>query len=233
MQTKSSHRALKWTLFMGLAASLASACVVSTGDGDPDDVDINGGDGGTTNNTSGTKNTGGTKAGTSNGGGGSSAGTTTAGTTSGGGEGGDGAAPYVPGACQDSLETASMLPSCDAKADDNDCGACLKVKCCNTLQECYGTEPTSACGYGATSDEDLGQFDCILACYKKNADGIKSQAEVVTDCAGECANQCADVGDGLINEDTQALLDCAQNGEDGDMDMGTDDCNDACFPAPM
>lgn len=231
MQTKSSHRALKWTLFLGIAASLASACVVSTGDGDNDDIDINGGESGSSN-TSGTKNTGGTKAGSSSGG--ASAGTsTTAGTTSGGGEDGGGGETYVPGACQDSLTTPSMLPSCDLKDDDNDCGACLKSKCCDSLQECYGTEPTSACGYGATSDEDLGQFDCIRDCYEKNADGIKTQAEVITECAGECANQCADVGDGLINEDTQALLDCAQNGEDGDMDMGTDDCNDACFPAPM
>jgi hypothetical protein len=232
MQTKSSHRALKWTLFMGLAASLASACVVSTGDGDNDDIDINGGEGGTTNNTSGTKNTGGTKAGTNTGG--NSAGMSpTAGTTSGGGEDGAGGETYVPGACESEGKTPSMLPSCDAKDDDNPCGACLKTKCCDSLQECYGTEPTSACGYGATSDEDLGQFDCIVDCYKENADGIMSQEDVLRDCAGECANQCADVGDGLINSDTQALLDCAQNGEDGDMAMGTDDCNEACFPAPM
>lgn len=230
MQTKSSHRALKWTLFMGIAASLASACVVSTGDGDPDGVDVNGGEGGTNNNTAG-KATGGAKAGNSTGG--TKAGASAAGTTSGGGEGGMGAEPYVPGACQDSLETPSMEPSCDSKPDDNDCGACLKTQCCDSLQACYGTEPTSACGYGATSDDDLGQFDCIRDCYEKTADGIKTQAEVVTECAGECANQCAEVGDGLINEDTQALLDCAQNGEDGDMGMGMDDCNDECFPAPM
>jgi hypothetical protein len=234
MQTKSSYRALKWTVFMGMAAALASACVVSSGDGDDDPFGADGGEGGTDNSTSGTKNTAGTKAGSSGsagkGGTGGTAGSGTAGSTADGGMGGE---AYVPGACETDLSTPSMLPSCDAKADDNDCGKCLKVKCCDSLQACYGTEPTSACGYGAKSDDDLGQFDCIRDCYDKGNDGTKSQADLVADCAGECANQCADVGDGLINSDTQALLDCAQNGADGDMGMGTDDCNDACFPPPM
>lgn len=230
MQTKFSYRAVKWTMFMGMAAALASACVVSTGDGDGKDIIVDGGESGSSS-TSGTKNTGGTKAGSS-GSGGTSAGTS--GSSTAGGEGGSGGEPYVPGFCEaDSVKTPSMLPSCDAKPDDNDCGACLKVKCCDSLQACYGTEPTSACGYGPKSEEDLGQFDCIIACYEENADGVKSQAEVITDCAGECALQCADVGDGLINGDTQDLLDCAQNGEDGDMAMGMDDCNDVCFPPPM
>jgi hypothetical protein len=238
MQTK-SYRALKWTLFMGMAATLASACVVSTGDGDDNDVTIEGGDGGT-NNTSGTTNTGGSKAGSS-GSGGTSAGTTTtagtAGSTTVGGTGGTAADPDYPGVCDDSLEMPGMIDetaACAEKDQDNACGACLKMNCCETLAACYGKEPTSACGYGPSPADEFGQFDCILFCYDANdskiADGLKTHAEVIADCAGECSNQCADVGDGLVNLDTQALLDCAQN---GDEENGTEDCNDACFPAPM
>lgn len=237
MQTKSSYRALKWTLFMGVAATLASACVVSTGDGDDKDVTIEGGDGGT-NNTSGTQNTGGTKAGNNTGG--TSAGSSTAGTagsTMAGAGGGTAADPDYPGVCDDSLEMPSMIDetaACAEKSDDNACGACLKMNCCEALAACYGKEPTSACGYGPSPADEFGQFDCIVFCYDANdskiADGLKTHAEVITECAGECSNQCADVGDGLVNLDTQALLDCAQN---GDVDKGTEDCNDACFPAPM
>jgi hypothetical protein len=227
MQTKSSYRALKWTLFMGLAGSLASACIVSSGDGDDDDVSVDGGDGGT-NNTSGTKNTGGTKAGSSAGG--SSAGTATAGTTAMAGAGGE-VSTYVPGACESDLKTPSMLPSCDSKPDDNECGACLKMNCCDALQACYGTEPTSACGYGATSDEDPGQFDCIRACYERDNDGVKLEQDIIQDCGAECLNQCQD--EAGVNDDTLDLMGCALNGADDDPDKGDDDCHAVCFPPPM
>jgi hypothetical protein len=230
MQTKSSYRVLKWTLFMGVAATLASACVVSTGDGDDKDVTIEGGEGGT-NNTSGTKNTGGTKAGNDTGG--TSAGSSTAGTGAGGsaaGAGGGEGNPDYPGACESELVTPSMEPSCDEKATDNDCGKCLKSKCCTALQACYGTQPTSACGYGTAESPDdaaLGQFDCIRECYKVNNDGVKSETEIFEGCAGECLLQCE--SEGLINQDTQDMLDCALNGADGAA-TGTDDCHDVCFP---
>jgi hypothetical protein len=233
MQTKPSYRALKWTLFMGIAATLASACVVSTGDGDNDDVSIEGGDGGT-NNTSGTANTGGNRAGSSgSGGGGTSAGSSTAGGGTGGsaaGAAGGEADPDYPGACESELVTPSVEPSCDEKATDNDCGKCLKSKCCTALQACYGTEPTSACGYGTAETPEsasLGQFDCIRECYAENNDGVKSETEIFEGCAGECLLQCE--SEGLINQDTQEMLDCALNGADGVV-AGTDDCHDVCFP---
>jgi hypothetical protein len=228
MQTK-SYRALKWTLFMGMAATLASACVVSTGDGDDNDVTIEGGDGGT-NNTSGT-NTGGSKAGSS-GSGGTTAGTSTAGTSSGGtgGDGGSDADPDYPGVCDSSLKEPTVVnaAACDVANDDNDCGACLKMKCCDPFKACYGKEPTSACGYGPSPADDLGQFDTILECYDAENDGIQTLAEILEICEPMSRNQCADT-DEFANEDTMALVSCALNGAD-DEPTGTDDCRDVCFP---
>ena len=237
MQTKSSYRALKWTLFMGVAATLASACVVSTGDGDNDDVNIEGGDGGT-NNTSGTANTGGTKAGSSGSGGTSAgtsgtAGTSSAGTTAGGGEGGGDSDPDYPGVCDSSLEEPTVLnaAACDEDTTDNACGACLKMKCCEPFKACYGKEPTSACGYGPSPADELGQFDCIVACYKRDNDGVTEEAVILDGCQSECLNQC-DATDDFINDDTLDLMICVLNGADGEM-TGNDDCHDECFPPPM
>lgn len=224
MQTKSSYRALKWTLFMGLAASLASACVVSTGDGDDNDFPIDGGDGGT-KNTAGTKATGGTKAGTNTGGtaagtGGTSAGTAgtgTAGTMTGEG-GGD---SYEPGLCFSDSPVPSSLPSCTPKDGDGnvatDCLACLKASCCDEWQTCYGSEPTSACGWGATPEAN-GQFDCIVACWETTNDGVTSPEVILADCDAMCLNQCSN--EDFTNDDTGALVAC-----------GRESCNDQCFPA--
>lgn len=237
MQTKSSYRALKWTLFMGMAASLASACVVSTGDGDDTDVPIDGGDGGT-KSTAGTKATGGTKAGTNAGGtsaGTSTAGTSSAGTSAGGGTGGTTAAdPDYPGVCDSSLKEPSVISAaaCDASDNDNDCGACLKMNCCDKFKACYGKEPTSACGYGPSPAKDLGQFDCIVACYERDNDGVADETAILEGCQAECLNQC-EATDDFVNEDTLDLMICARNGADDDPMKGNDDCNDVCFPPPM
>jgi hypothetical protein len=232
MQTKSSHRALKWTLFMGLAASLASACVVSTGDGDDDPIKIDGGESGT-NSTSGTKNTGGTKAGSSNGGGGASAGTTTtAGTTSGGGEGGGGS-DYTPGLCEEAMPVPTEVPSCDPKAGDGevavDCKACLKARCCSEWQTCNGNSPTSACAWGPT-EKDVGQFDCIRDCYttEKTADPNKDDDDILAECDGKCLLQCSN--EDFINQDTVVLEGCAFAGPDEEP-FTDDDCALQCFPA--
>lgn len=224
MQTK-SYRALKWTLFMGMAASLASACVVSTGDGDDDPISVDGGEGGTNNNTSGTKNTGGTKAGTSSGGtsaGTSSAGAAGAGTagTAGTGEGGGGGEGYEPGLCYSDSPTPTSVPSCAPKAGDGDvnvdCKACLKASCCEEWQTCYGSEPTSACGWGSTPTAD-GQFDCILGCWAELNDGVMSEADVLAECDSMCLNQCSN--EDFTNDETGVLVAC-----------GRRSCNDQCFP---
>lgn len=228
MQTKTSYRTLKWTLFMGLAATLASGCVVSTGDGSDDDVKIEGGD-----NTGNTGNKGG-KGGTSAGMGGSNGGT--GGTENPGGSGGDGGGPVTdpdyPGVCDSSLDTPSEIDpvgACTANDADNDCGACLKQKCCDTFAACYGKNPTSACGYGPSPSNDLGQFDALLNCYDEKNDGVLTIDEILLECDAEALNQCAATDD-FLNEDTMDLVACALNGEDDDPDAGNDDCRDVCFP---
>jgi hypothetical protein len=238
MQTKFSYRTLKFAVFMGMAAALASACVVSSGDGDDDPFGVDGGEGGT-DNTSGTKNTGGTKAGTS-GSGGTTSTSGTGGTTTteggGAGEGGVVANPDYPGVCDSSLKQPSVIndAACTADDADNPCGACLKKTCCEAFKTCYGKEPTSACGYGTSPDKietDRGQFDCIVACYERDNDGVKDEAEILDGCQTECLNQCAATDD-FINEDTNNLMGCALNGTDDDPAVG-DDCHDECFPPPM
>jgi hypothetical protein len=229
MQTKTSYRALKWTLFMGLAASLASACVVTSGDGDDDDVTIDGGDGNTGN--TGNKSGSGGKGGSSTGGKGGSGGSATAGTTSMAGAGGDGD-DYEPGLCFSDDPVPTEVPSCDPKAGDGnvatDCLACLKARCCDAWQTCYGQNPASACGWGAKF-EDNGQFDCIVACFEENNDGVAEEDDILADCDGMCLNQC--VNEDFTNTETQALVACALNGADDEVEG--DDCHDQCFPPPM
>jgi hypothetical protein len=208
MQTKSSYRVLKWTLLMGAVASLATACVVTSGDGDDDDFG-EGGEGGSTT-TAGKTSTGGSTSGkTSTGGGGS---TSTAGTTAAGGEGGA-ASGYVPGKCEVDLATPSMLPSCelDAKDDNpaNACRTCLKTQCCDSWKTCFGDTPTTACGSGATEAAD-GQFECIRGCYLDDMSGDDPEM-VLGECESMCLGQCKDKDDGFALTDTQALLGCGQD----------------------
>ena len=220
MQTKSSYRVLKWTFMIGAAASLATACVVTSGDGS-DGTLGDGGEGGTTTTAGKTSTAGGgstsTAGKTSTGGGGS---TSTAGTTAAGGDGGA-ASGYVPGLCEVDAPTPSMLPSCDLNAgDDKDaCRKCLKTSCCTEWQTCYGDTPTTACGWGVTAEAD-GQFDCIHNCYMDNIAASGDVEMVLGDCEGMCLNQCKDKDtDGFALTDTQALLGCGQ-----------DSCLAACFP---
>jgi hypothetical protein len=227
MQTQSSYRLIKWALFAGLGASVATACVVSEGDGNVDGTDFGGEAiaGGEPNNTSGKGGKGGSSAagtGTAGGEGGSGATTAEAGTGAGGE--GDG---YVPGQCESEAPIPSAPLSCDPLPSDDaegrECLKCLKAKCCDTWQTCYGEEPTTACGYGETAAAN-GQIDCIFACYFENNDGITPEGDVLNACGDECTNQCAD-----LNQVTNDLLDCARNGE---TEMAGDDCMAECFPPP-
>jgi hypothetical protein len=221
MQTKSSYRVLKWTLLVGTAASLATACVVTTsGDGGGDGGEISfGGDG---TSTSGKTSTGGSTAtaGTTSTGG--SAGTsTTAGTGTAGGEGGA-ASDYVPGLCQVDDPTPTSLPFCDPDAvrdKDQPCKICMKAECCDEWQTCYGDTPKTACGWGPTETAP-GQFDCIQQCYLKTPNASDDVQGTLQDCESTCLLQCAEKDtDGFALNDTQALLGCAQ-----------DKCLTECFP---
>ena len=216
MQT-TSYRVLKWTLLAGVAASMATACVVTSGDGDDDIFD--GGESGSS--TTAGKTTGGSSAGsndggkTSTGGGGSS----TAGTTTTGGDGGTGSS-YVPGLCQADDPTPTSEPSCSPKATDEGltCKICLKSMCCTDWQTCYGDTPTTACGWGQTEDAP-GQFDCIQKCFVDGAADATDADVLLGDCAAMCANQCDNPDNGLIMDSTSSLVDCANT-----------NCQDDCFP---
>ncbi len=226
--TKSSYRMLKWTFMAAMGASLATACVVSSGDGD-DDTDIeDGGSSGKSTTTAGKSgsSTGG-KAGSSTGGTSGSGGTTTEGGTpggEGGTPGGEGGTPpaYMAGLCEDELGTMTPanLPSCEPadKDETNACLKCMKMSCCETWQACYGTSPTTACGYGPTEADDLGQFDCIQACFVDGNDGVVDSAELLMNCADMCLNQC-DGKDDFITTGTSELVGCTQ-----------DNCLDECYP---
>lgn len=218
---KASYRLLQWTMLMGSAAILATACVVTSGDGDDDGAAGEGG----TSSTAGTSSTeageGGTStAGTSSGGSatGGSAGSGTGG-SAGSAAGGSGSG-YVPGLCEADSPTPTSLPACTPSANDegNTCKICLKAKCCSDWRTCYGDSPTTACGWGATED-DPGQFDCIQNCYLDTPNGGDNLEMTLGDCEAMCLNQCEDKDDGFALTDTQALLGCAQ-----------DECLDECFP---
>jgi hypothetical protein len=220
---KASYRLLQWTMLMGTGAMMATACVVTSGDGD-DDSFFDGGEGGTSS-TAGKTSTeageGGTStAGTTSGG---SASGGTAGTTSGGtaGAGGSGSS-YVPGVCQGGDEP-SVEPSCAPTANDEGepCTVCLKSKCCAEWQTCYGSKPTSACGWGVTEAAD-GQFDCIYNCYQAGLPNAVDLTQLQSDCADECLNQCEDGAEdmGFVTDITQDVLICAN-----------ENCLDECFPA--
>jgi hypothetical protein len=217
MQT-TSYRVLKWTLLMGVAASMATACVVTSGDGGGDG---DAGESGSSNTEAGKTSTGGTSAGSSTGGKTSSGGggmTSTAGTAAGGDAGA--ASTYVPGLCEADAATPTMEPSCAPKANDDGqtCKICLKAKCCSEWQGCYADTPTTACGYGATEDA-RGQFDCIQKCFTDGAAMAADPDMLLADCAAGCANQCDNADNGLIMTTTSDLVDCANTS-----------CTDECFP---
>jgi len=221
MQTKSSYRVLKWTMLVGTAASLATACVVTTsGDG-------GGGAGvgdisfaGESSSTSGKTSTGGStsEAGKTSGGSGGASTAGTAGTMA----MGEAGAAYVAGLCDADGATPTMEPSCDPSANDagKDCKICLKAKCCSDWQTCYGETPTTACGWGPTEADD-GQFDCIQHCFADGAMAATNADDLLTECAGKCALQCDTPDNGNITDATNALITCAN-------DPAT--CQDACFP---
>lgn len=222
MQTKSSYRVLKWTFMVGALTTLATACVVSAGDGSGD-ITGDGGEAGTSS-TAGTNSTAGTSSTAGKGGSGGSAGSGTSGSATamaGADAGGAGGDVYVPGLCEVDSPTPSSLPVCDLNDDDMTdafaCRACLKTKCCDSWQTCFGDTPTTACGSGPTADAD-GQFECIRGCYLDNINTGDTDT-VLADCEGMCLGQCENKDlDGFALTDTQALLGCGQ-----------DNCLTECF----
>jgi hypothetical protein len=224
-----SYRLLQWVMLGGIAASIATACVVSEGDGDDDDTNID--DAG---ESSGAKA--GRGGGSNGGAGGSKAGSTSGGMITGGSSGAPsdggmpaGGASYEPGLCEENAPIEpTMVPSCDLNAaddePDNACRKCMKTRCCTSWKTCYGEAPTTACGWGAT-EEAAGQFDCVVRCFFEGAATAGDSDALFQECGMNCGNQCG----ALLNSETNDLLACAYAGED-ETPNGTDDCSAECFP---
>lgn len=218
MQKKTSYGVVKWMFLAGVACSLASACVVSSGDGDDDDTPFDdGGDGGTNNTTAGKSSTGG-------GGSGNTAGSKTDGGTPSSEDGGEPAtggggmpSSFVPGACQvDEPLTPTVEPACVEASGDDACIKCIKLQACEEYQVCFGEEPSTACSVGQTEGAD-GEFDCIRKCFAEGAADATDADELLADCAVDCSN----CESGLPNDETSLLVDAAN-------DPTT--CQDDCFP---
>lgn len=217
MQTKTSYRVVKWMFLAGMACSMATACVVSSGDGDDDDTPFDdGGDGGT-NTTAGKTSTGGGGSGGSSGGSKADGGTPAA-------DGGEpnmstGGTPstFVPGACQvDEAITPTVEPMCVEASGDDDCIKCVKLQACEEFQVCFGEEPSTACSVGQTEGAP-GEFDCVRQCFAAGADAAADPDELLTDCAVECSN----CESGLPNDESSALIDAANDPAK---------CQAECFP---
>lgn len=218
MQTKSSYRVVKWMFLAGMACSLATACVVSSGDGIDDDTDFDdGGDGGT-NSTAGKTSTGG--GGSSSTGGSKSDGGTPSADDGGEPATGGGGMPgstFVPGVCQlDEPITPTVEPMCVEASDDDACIKCVKLQACEEYQVCFGEEPSTACSVGQTEGAD-GEFDCIRKCFTDGAAAAIDADELLTDCAIECSN----CESGLPNDETSTLVDAANDPAK---------CQAECFP---
>lgn len=220
MQTKTSYGVVKWMFLAGMTCSLASACIVSSGDGDDDDTPFDdGGDGGTT--PSGGKS--------GSGGGGSSSGGTAGSKSDGGmpntidggepGAGGGGmpSSTFVPGECQvNEPLTPTLEPACVEAAGDDACMKCIKLEACEEYQVCFGEEPTTACSAGMTEGAD-GQFVCVQKCFKDGAAAATTAEELME----ECYSQCDECGSGGLNEESFLLIMEANQAET---------CQDECFP---
>lgn len=218
MQTKTSYRVVKWMLLAGMACSMATACVVSSGDGDDDDTNFDdGGDGGT-NTTAGKTSTGG------GGSGGSSGGSKADGGMPAMTDGGEpnmstGGMPstFVPGECQvDEPLQPTLLPVCDEAAGDSACTKCLKLQACDEFKTCFGEEPSTACSVGPTEGAP-GEFECIRACFAAGAAAATDADELLTDCTIECSN----CESGLPNDETNTLIEAANDPAK---------CQAECFP---
>jgi hypothetical protein len=139
-----------------------------------------------------------------------------AGSGAGGEGGGAGGAPEEAGQCDGaSPPVPRATPSCSPSAVGEACRECLKARCCAAFQTCYGSQPRGACGFGSNVDEP-GQLDCMRSCYLERSDGVKTDADVLEECADTCSERCE------ITEATTDVLICARE----------NDCYDLCFPAP-
>jgi hypothetical protein len=219
-------------LWLGLVGfSLATGCVVKSGDDDDDDLgeagDSSGGTstGGRGGSATGGSSTGGSATGGSSTGGSATGGSSTGGSATGGSSTGGTGGMDTEYECDpesgDDLQN-TPYPNCTAESGD-ECGQCLETNCCEESKICYGYNPGNVCGYGGIDYDDDGEldgeFNCFVACaldYVEDNDVLDEAGKDY--CAGECVTaQCGSV----IGTATNELISCAE-----------DHCEDECWPAP-
>ncbi len=219
MSERISWRKVALIGFVG--ALLAGACTVGDGDGIEDNDDGGASSGGSSGKggTGGKGGSGGTTAGTSSTGGTSNGGEP----ATNGGEGGEGntgntgneTAPTCDtvstGGAGSDEPTGTPQDDCEPADTDDECGKCIKEKCCEQWNNCGGYEPYNVCGWGGPEGE--GEFNCWLGCLQKifiDNGGEDVSMDDWETCNGECAthddvngNDCMQIGD-----ETNALIEC-------------------------
>ncbi len=173
---------------------MASACVITSDDGD--DENGEGGEGGD-ESTGGRRPTGGASTG-----GRATGGTGTGGATGGTSTGGASTGGAATGGTINACDVDEFEPADTCEFDDSDaCSMCLSSNCCAEIKSCYADDPVqNRCGYGIT-DDSLSEFECASQCLLDIGD-IPTQDDI-DDCVGSCMT-CADVR----TLDTASLTHC-------------------------
>jgi len=198
-------------LALGIAGSIATACTISSGDGD--------GLGGSSGDSGGSTAAGGAGSGGAKGGttaaGGAAAGGKAAGGAASGGTSSGGAASLEPVVKCDTLTSSGTpAPSCTFDApDDTVCHKCLSkvASCCDAVKQCYGFGPgleANQCAYGGP--DGSSEFTCFEDCIvgKAKAGGGDYQMADVDFCTDKCATPACGL---FVGNATNDLIACMTN----------------------
>jgi len=104
-----------------------------------------------------------------------------------------------------------LSPTCSAEAGDDACLECVKQQCCTEWQGCNDE---------SCQTEFVDVVDCA------------SDPEVLdSETYGECVSANSDAGDGLLQVNTQALMECVNEvvPPEGDAGIESARCQEACF----
>jgi len=151
-----------------------------------------------------TGGTGGTSAGT----GGSSGSSGSAGSA---GQGGSAGSESVAGSGGSAGSGEVLTPTCSAEAGDDACMECIKQQCCTEWQ---------GCNDDSCQTELVDVVDCA-----SDPDVLDSESY------GDCISMSSAAGDGFLQVNTQALMECVNEvpPAEGDAGIPSARCQEACF----
>jgi len=197
-------------LALGIAGSIATACTISTSDGDG--LGGSSGDSGGSTAAGGASSGGATAKGGTTAAGGTAAGGTAAGGAATGGSATGGAAPEPVVKCDGVMSSGTPAMTCEFTGEDKTfCHECLTKSCCDAVQQCYGFGPgtiANQCAYGGP--DGGSEFTCFEACLikKTKAGGGEYQDADVDACADMCATPACG---GIVGNATNDLIECMTN----------------------